>query len=505
MNMSITRPMNTGYTAPTAEARPADVPGMDHLRSLTGIGAQAAAAPSGAARLGLGELAGKQISVGNGQAREAGMGDRALAAAGKAGGYVGKGLAALVAIPVGLPVGAAALAVRVLLQLPRVINQYALEPRADARFEKSNGAALASLRQPTTGSLALNADVMGRVEAHARAQGTPLTPAKLKELVTVGENLAHRLASGENPGIASGQYTTRALAWFMMAEAAKQDGVRATAGASGSDMVTSGSFVMKDPGNKVYTFLASAPTAASRMSTHFAERVGHGEEHLAMGFITTGKPAQRGIEDYQNMLPGSGGTMLFDRLAARNGGEELFVKFESVGCPPYFNATEPHHGTGQAVARFFSALDRNIGHATNFAGSLMEKFKSGPADPSVVKRQEHVYKGALKNTLSEPFANLVKQAVRSGVIDADCKAVGKSVHKLGLPFIEEALNRIQDAATTNDNSSILTQVMTLRRAISDESARLGLASDQHGIERRGAEVHISIDPTARLQAYGVNA
>ena len=146
-----------------------------------------------------------------------------------------------------------------------------------------------------------------------------------------------------------------------------------------------------------------------------------------------------------------------------------------------------------------------IGHSTDFVGSLMEKFKSGPADPSVVKRQEHVYKGVLKNTIAEPFANLVKQAVRSGVIDADCKAIGDSVHKLGLPFVEEALNRIQDAATANDNTSILTQVMSLRRAISDESAKLGLASDQHGIERRGAEVHISIDPTARLQAHAVNA
>lgn len=505
MNMSITRPVNSGYTAPAAEARPADVPGMDHLRSLTGIGAQPAAAPAGAAHMGLGELAGRQISVGNGQAREAGMGAQARAAAAKLCGYAGKGLAALVAIPVGLAVGAAALAVRGLLQLPRVINQYALEPRADARFENSNGAALASLRQPAPGSLALNAGVMDRLQAHAKAQGTPLTPDKLKELVTAGENLAHRLTNDEAPGIASGQYTTRALAWFMMAEAAKQDGVRATAGASGSDMVTSGSFVMKDPGNKVYNFLASAPTAASRMSTHFAERVGHDEKHLAMGFIATGKPAQRGIEDYQNMLPGSGGTMLFDRLAARNGGDELFVKFESVGCPPYFNATEPHHGTGQAVARFFSALDRNIGHSTDFAGSLMEKFKSGPTDPSVVKRQEHVYKGVLKNTISEPFANLVKQAVRSGVIDADCKAIGHSVHKLGLPFIEEALNRIQSAATANNDNQILTQVMSLRRAISDESAKLGLASDQHGIERRGAEVHISIDPTARLQAHAVNA
>jgi hypothetical protein len=504
MNMSITQPVNTGYTAPTAEARPVDAPGMEHLRSLT-LGVAPPAAPAGTARVGLGELAGRQISVGSGQAREASMGEQALAAAVKAAKFTGKGLGALVAVPVGLVVGTAALAMRGLLQLPRLINQHALEPRADARFEHANGAALASLRKPAPGSLALSADVMGRVEAHARAQGTPLTPAKLTELVAVGENLAHRLANDEDPGIASGQYTTRALAWFMMAEAAKQDGVRATAGASGSDMVTSGSFVMKDPGNKVYNFLASAPTAASRMSTHFEERVGHGDKHLAMGFIPTGKPAQRGIEDYQNMLPGSGGTMLFDRLAARNGGEELFVKFESVGCPPYFNATEPHHGTGQAVARFFSALDRNIGHATDFAGSLMEKFKSGPADPSVVKRQEHVYKGVLKNTISEPFAQLVKQAVRSGVIDADCKALGKSVHKLGLPFIEEALNRIQDAATTNDNSSILTQVMSLRRAISDESARLGLASDQHGIERRGAEVHISIDPTARLQAYGVNA
>ena len=462
----------------------------------------------GPARMGAGALAGRQIQVGDGQPRE-----QSTSLADKAKDFfktAGKVLAGIVLAPIALPVALGALAVvattRLLLQVPRLINEKLLEPAADKRFENANPQ-LMQMRQPLPGGILSNLSVMEKLSAHAEAQGSPMTPQQIQDMVATGERLAEALqgsTTGGSPvmvqvnGLAvqlhSSVHTTRALSWYMMAAAAQQDVHRersqdhSTIGSQKvTDMSSSGSFVMKDPGNKIHGFLAAAPTADSRMSTHFGERVDHNEKHKIADLIPSGKPSQRGIEDYRNMLPGQGGTILFDKLAAKDGTQELFVKFESVGCPPYFR-TEPHQGVAQGIARFFSALDRNIGHATNFLGSMFQ----GKSDE--MRRQEHIYKGTLKNDVAKPFAQLVDNAIAAGTIDASAKAVGHSVHKFGLPFIEEALDRIQDAATQKDDANTLREVIAVRQQIAEATAKLGGQSDKFGIDRRGAEVHISIDP-----------
>lgn len=462
----------------------------------------------GPARTGAGALAGRQIQVGDGQPRE-----QSTSLADKAKGFfttAGKVLAGIVLAPIALPVALGALAVvattRLLLQVPRLINEKLLEPAADKRFENANPQ-LMQMRQPLPGGILSNPGVMEKLTAHAQAQGTPMTSQQIQDMVATGERLAEALqaspaggspvtvqVNGQAVQVDSSVHTTRALSWYMMAAAAQQDVQREQSqdhstigGQKVTDMSSSGSFVMKDPGNKIYGFLAAAPTADSRMSTHFGERVDHNEKHKIAGLIPSGKPSQRGIEDYRNMLPGQGGTILFDKLAAKDGTQDLFVKFESGGCPPYFR-TEPHQGGGQAIARFFSALDRNIGHATSFLGS---KFQG---ESSEMRRQEHIFKGTLKNDVAAPFAQLVNNAIAAGTIDASAKAVGQSVHKFGLPFIEEALNRIQDAATEKSDAGTLREVMAVRLQIAEATAKLGGQSDKFGIDRRGAEVHISIDP-----------
>lgn len=500
---------------------------------------------SGESRSGLGGLEGRQIRVGNGQARaEANVHAERAKSFFKTTGKVLAGivLSPLVVAGAGLAMaaGGVLLATRALLQIPRLVNEKILEPRADKRFELAHQSVLSKLRDPAADSIVRNTDVMDRLAAHAKAQGTPLDAAQLRDLVATGEQIARGLTAGstahdgmadishellddadrpvgsgsgpaQDPSgspvtlrlgseavqVSSSVHTTRALGWYMMAAAAQQDVQRELSGGQSevggkpvSDMTTSGSFVMKDPGNAIFKFLAAAPTADSRMSTHFRERVGHGEQHRIAGLIPSGKPSQRGIEDYRNMLPGQGGTMLFDKLAAKDGSQDLFVKFESVGCPPYFRR-EPHQGVGQGIARFFAAADRNIGHATNFAGSMMQ----GKTGANVVQRQEHVYKGVLKTEVHQPFSALVDAAFKAGVIDDSSKAVGKAVHKFGLPFIESALDQIQDAATQQDNRAVLRQVMDVRERLASASARLGQQSDIHGVERRGAEVHISLNPS----------
>ena len=91
------------------------------------------------------------------------------------------------------------------------------------------------------------------------------------------------------------------------------------------------------------------------MSTHFAERAGHTENYKLLGLIPTSKVNQRGIEDYQSLMPGNGGTMLFDKLApAARGWMGSYLKIESVGCPPFAKQAQKAQAT---PPRFFVALD----------------------------------------------------------------------------------------------------------------------------------------------------
>lgn len=457
---------------------------------------------------GHGGLAGKTISVGDGQQRTetTGAADKAKSAFKIIGKILGGLIALPLAIPLGIAVGGLALAAKAINFLPRLLNNHVLEPRAETAYKMANADAVREMAKPIEGSVLEKETVVTRLLSHAQATGSKVTEAEIRSMVATGERIASALrepvgdeggglplkvdVDGQTHTVQAGVYTARAVGWFMMAQAASQDATRSALDprSSTSDMPTNGSFVMKDPDNRMFDFLNSSPTAASRMSTHFEERLGHTDKHALVGLIPTSKASQRGIEDYQSKMPGQGGTMLFDKMKADSDGvKELFVKFEGGGCPPYFK-TEPHEGTGHKIARFFAAADRNLGHASSF---LTSKF-SNSKGPDAVLRQEHVYKGVLKNTVNKEFTALVASAIDAGVINADASAVGKSVHKLGLPFVQDAIKTIQDAARETGNQRVFNQANTTLDTLVSESRRLGLASDQHGIERRGAETHISL-------------
>lgn len=456
-------------------------------------------------KAGQGGLAGKTLSVGDGQQRleTTSAADKAKSAFKIIGKIMGGLVALPVAIPLGMAVGGLALAAKAVNFLPRLLNNHVLEPRAETGYKMANTPAVTAMSQPLEGSVLDKASVVDRLVNHARATGSKVTPAEIRSMVATGERIADALrgpdggglplkvtVDGQSHTVQAGVYTARAVGWFMMAQAASQDATRAAKSPNDttSDMPTNGSFVMKDADNRMFNFLNSAPTAASRMSTHFEERLGHTDKHAIVGLIPTSKASQRGIEDYQSKMPGQGGTMLFDKLKEGSDGvKELFVKFEGGGCPPYFK-TEPHEGIGHGIARFFAAADRNLGHASSF---LTSKF-SNAKGPDAVLRQEHVYKGVLKNTVNREFKALVDSAISAGVIDANASAVGKSVHKLGLPYVQDAIKTIQEAARETGNPGVFNQANTTLDTLVSESKRLGLASDPYGIERRGAETHISI-------------
>jgi len=340
--------------------------------------------------------------------------------------------------------------------------------------------------------------MMGKLQQHAVRMGTPLSPHEISGLVAAGERIARGIANSGDGGspltlaggsgvpqqVHSSVYTTRALAWYMMARGAMQDVRNERAGVADapSAMPTNGSFIMKDPGGKIHNFLRAAPTCYERMSSHFDER----SASPRVGLM--GKRQQHGIEDFSNTLPGQRGTLLFDRLQ----GDELFVKIESVGTPSVFTAREGHEGMGSALGRVFPAIGRKIGHMFSFVQT-----RGNAANAATGVRQEHVYKGLLRDSVYVPVQNLVKFARANGVDFSQSAVLGhvdRGMHRLGMPAVRDALDELEHLARDQGRLGIAEIARGLRANVQTVMDGLGRQSDQYDIERRGAEVHITLDP-----------
>ncbi|MES2634749.1 MAG: hypothetical protein V4669_17400 [Pseudomonadota bacterium] len=450
-------------------------------------------------------LRGKQIAVGDGRARNQTLSFGEKAARVFKTGL--KGMAFVVLAPVAASVavsglaalGASVAVIKSINLAGRLANKHIFEPRAERKYREANRALVTELETPRPGSVLERPGLVSKLREHSVHNADSVTRSEIEQMVAMGENIAAALqhSDGTLPlffngyPVTSNTYTARALAWYMMATAASQDLDRTSEGlhAGTSDMVSAGSILLKDPGGKIYGFMNSAPTACSRMSSHFAERTLPGEKHKVLGLIPTGKPRQRGIEDYASKMPGEGGSMLFDRLQD----EVLFVKIESGGCPAYFQQ-EPGQGVLAPMAgicRFFHALDRNVDHSVSF---MYTRF-AGPSERQVV-RQEHLHKGVLKATVDKEFGSLVQDAIASGIIQDDAKAIGKSAHKFGLPYVFQAVRQIRAAALLLDAQGIDgTRCRELIRQcdhVLDLTRReVDRAGPYRGIERKAFETHLA--------------
>lgn len=392
------------------------------------------------------------------------------------------------------------------------------EVAAEVRFKQANQTlvdALQSLPGPShLGSGTDYSRVVEKLVAHGADNG--VTQAEIREWVTAGESVAralHAQPPGGKPVVRNSQgveveikpcvYTVRALAWYVAAQTARQDVARENTGVGGgvNDLAKSGACVMKDPGNKVYDFLRSAPTCAPRMSTHFANRQDGGEKHFIGGLIPTFiKKEQHGIEDYCSKMPGPGGTLLFEKLrpSGGSGAPELFMKFESAGCPPYFCASEPHHTMGDRLLQVWHAGKRNLRHAFNFHESTKTGASTG------IQRQEHVYKGFLEDVAKDYKALVTAAALldllpikRAGVRYTRDEMVS-GMKKQGLPFLKEMVQKMElEAAETSRRrpayDELSLQAGNLRMVIESAEMALDAVSHVHGIERRGAEAHLSLN------------
>ncbi|WP_156909260.1 hypothetical protein [Ottowia thiooxydans] len=327
----------------------------------------------------------------------------------------------------------------------------------------------------------------------------------LRDQLTIGENIARALFS---PGyvknsnliininnnsqiIEKNIYTVRALCWYMLGVAASQDVKRRDGGDfTMSDMTTSGSFIMKDPDNRIYDFLNSSSSTYHRTSTHFAKRLGHNDSYYFLNFLSTRGycPDQRGIEDYRSLLPIPGGALLFDKLkAGADGRPELFVKFEAAGCPA-FTDQYSDGGLAGAVSSTLAATVRNAGHALHFVDSKSQKT---PHDSQGALRQEHVHKGVLK-PLHDQFIELINDGKRNQIIETD--SVTEAVNG-GITDMCVLLKTLAGAANKKYLYQMEQSVNTLLSNIIEKTAQLGKFSDHYKIKRQGAEVHISLNPS----------
>jgi hypothetical protein len=470
-------------------------------------------------------LAGKHIKAGTGKPRAANLRRAKLnrATFKKIGVGLGVGLALTVASPVilaagAVAVGAAAVALPISL-IPAAIHNNILVPRAERKFCSDHSEMLEVLEKNQHLGVLQSEKVRAKLVQHKTDNGQKITEQEMFRWVRIGERIAKGLqAEGgdEQPlevyledvvdehgrmrtfTIEPDAYFARCVSWYMMAQAAAQDVAREASGDSSgtSDMVTDGSFVMKDPGNRMYKFLASSPTCAARTSTHFAERLAHNVKHKLLGWIPTKKWSQRGIEDFQSQLPGKGGAMLFDKIVPvkaavaerRDVPDEqlLFVKFEASGCPAYYQA-------GSSLFHSSAALLRNVAHGFSFAGSRGVK---GAKKGAAVQRQEHVYKGVLK-PIADRFDLLVADAIKNGVIEADAKAVGESVREFGMEYVMDAIWAISEMALKQNNRPVALECELLMGAIGAEYSGLDRGfraahPQSELISPRGAEAHIAL-------------
>lgn len=373
--------------------------------------------------------------------------------------------------------------------------------------------ALKALQTVHGESITSYSNVLCKLDYHAFITEKCLSSENITEMVVAGENIAKALhdprnEAGKSPlfmyvgadkyEIKSNLYNTRAISWYMMAAAASQDMLRDSKGdSSASDMLEEGSLRMRDPGNQLYNFLCSAPNAIKRMSTHYEELSGHNEKHYIMGVLPTNKVAQRGIEDYDTLFPGPGGSILFDMLnpSFDSGIPELFVKFEEAGTPDLLS-NESNHSILDSAIHTINAIWRNARHCTSFAQS---RSQPNSCSDYKAKRQEHLYKGALK-PIYDSIIELLRAALNFDLINAqDASIIAKDMKKFGLPAALRALNKFSENDKAQQCSDFIKKVNQALNTIEVEKKKLGFISDDHEIERRGREVHITTDPNQVLK------
>lgn len=343
--------------------------------------------------------------------------------------------------------------------------------------------------------------------------GSRTTKDDMKMYVCMGEKIYASLYEGDSAepplqidvggtmkSVPSNLDTTRALSWFLQARG-MADNASTTRTFDDLTLVSSGAMIAKDPGNRLYDFMSSAPQCYGRCSSHCAERSSNSgggwleglqaiwkggalEAAVRMG---TGQPIQHGIEDYDNRFPSKGGTLLFDKLhdSDRDGVGEIYLKWEEVGTPTAFGFITKHmddaDGFAARVTGNYGALGRVKEHMSHFtenadpAGYHGEKMEKGPAK-KVFTQFEEAVRGLDTSVLSsKEGATVIKEVKTFGAVRME--------HRLG-ELIDRAETGRADAA----------HVQALKEARTAIQAFIAQAGADLGIVRKGQELHVGMPP-----------
>lgn len=342
------------------------------------------------------------------------------------------------------------------------------------------------------GILARHGDsITAKLDTYREAVGAKVSDAEMRAYINTGEHLVNAISRGDVEGgritltidgnphtVESNTHTTRAIAWYLTAKTAEVEIL-----SGGDHMVTKGSTVMKDPGNKLFEFLNAAPTSYSRISSHFNERAMPDSKIDKL----SGNPLQRGIEDFGDKLPGGKGALLFNKLH----NEELFMKFEHVGMPTVFRMSghgDAHNTAGEKIGNAFKSLGRCIQHSMSF---ITSRFDTNAAGFGV--HREHAHKDATRDAVFVPFSNVMAhlEGAEAGQEDFPDQLVAQA-KKFGTEFMDDIL------------SDLSSGVFKVREGHEDAFKRdLALAQDSisafraeqgpdFGAVRKGMESHVSL-------------
>ncbi|CAM3934481.1 hypothetical protein BOTU111921_01620 [Bordetella tumbae] len=232
------------------------------------------------------------------------------------------------------------------------------EKNAEEAFKNAHRALLLDLSTIKNSTLAADVDVIALQNLENSGTSTKVTDTALRADIAIGQNLTRTiLSSGPNFGavkyaakigahernyaVPSNLTTVRSIARYIDAQAisnARNPSAAATAPtlSQGQD----GSYTIADPERKLYSFLASAPTARANFSD--TADVGPSAKLIDAGI------GRMTIADYSRTFPGGANQMEFEPKIDKSGAHVLTVRFLNQPDESLFR---PHQATALDIIK----------------------------------------------------------------------------------------------------------------------------------------------------------
>ncbi|MGL4249572.1 MAG: hypothetical protein ACRCR1_02770 [Aeromonas sp.] len=350
------------------------------------------------------------------------------------------------------------------------------------------------------------------MEQYRHDLGGKIPPEQMRSYIAMGERIISALngqgddyrggplqvqgADGKSYTVEPNLQSARAVSWFLQAKCVVDN----AAEDRDPTVLSRGSMVLNDPSGKLFSFLKSAPNAYGRASTHFNDRSNSDKATVFNAGIVggmsglIGQGAQIGIEDYGNRMPSDGGCMVFDKLAGKNG-QQIYLKWESVGMPTFFGKArhaDPADGAAATVKNKMRSPFSCLGHALDFFRSI----KSSDIPQTWGVHREAANKGEVNERFKE-FSQVAATCANELGKGSDwSKVLINQAKKQGLHFMSDCLDRIA-GEYRQQNLEVPASITTAQTNITDFNHTM---STDLGIERKGMELHATLDTAYLAQA-----